>query len=97
MALLRDCLCYVLGQLRPLRWCGHEAREEPEERHFESRAPTGWYFEVRHVCFLCAEAKNRQKGSRGVTAGLFVLRFGSVAFFQVVRPRGEIGALGGAF
>jgi hypothetical protein len=40
-------LCFVLGQARLLRWCAHEAREETEEGHFESRAPTGWYFEVR--------------------------------------------------
>ena len=97
VALLRDCLCFVLGQLRPLRWCGHEAIEEPEEGHFEPRAPTGCYFEVRQVCFLCAEAKNGQNGSRSVTAGLFVLRFGSAVASQVVRSRGERGAVGGAF
>ena len=85
MAPLRDCLCYVLGQLRPLRWCGHEAREEPEEGHFEPRAPTGWYFEVRQVCYLFAGGEYGQKGSRSVTAGLLVLRFGSAAASQVVR------------
>ena len=78
-------MCFVLGVLRFLRWCAHEAREETEEGHFESRAPTGWYFEVRHVCFLCAEAKYGQKVSRCVTAGLFVLYFGSAAASQVVR------------
>ena len=57
VALLRGRVCFVLGQLRLLRWCAHEAREETEEGHFESRAPTGWYFEVKQVCFLCAVAK----------------------------------------
>jgi len=50
-------VCFVLGQLRLLRWCAHEAREETEEGHFESRAPTGWYFKVGQGCFLCARAK----------------------------------------
>jgi hypothetical protein len=47
-------LCFVLGQLRLLRWCAHEAREETEEGHFESRAPTDWCFKLRQVCFMCA-------------------------------------------
>ena len=38
-------------------WCAHEAREETEVGHFESRAPASWYFEVRQVYFLCAAAK----------------------------------------
>ena len=96
-ALLRDCLCFVLGQLRPLRWCGHEAREEPEEGHFEPKAPTGCYFEVRQVCFLLAEAKYGQKGRRCASAGPCVLCFGSAAASQVVRSQGERGAGGGAF
>ena len=57
VALLRDRVSFVLGQVRLLRWCAHEAREETEEGHFESRAPTGWYFEVRQVCFLFTAAK----------------------------------------
>ena len=57
VALLRGRLCFVLDQVRLLRWCAHEAREETEEGHFESRAPAGWYFEVRQVCFLCSAAK----------------------------------------
>ena len=40
VALLRGRVCFVLGQLRLLRWCAHEAREETEEGHFESRPPT---------------------------------------------------------
>ena len=55
--LLRGRVCFVLGQVWLLRWCAHEASEKTEEGHFESRAPTGWYFEVRQVCFLCAAAK----------------------------------------
>ena len=57
VALLRGHVCFVLDQLRLLRWCAHEAREETKEEHFESRAPTGWYFKVRQVCFLCAGFK----------------------------------------
>jgi len=57
VALLRGRVCFVLGQLRLLRWCAHEAIEETEEGHFESRAPTGWYFKVGQGCFLCARAK----------------------------------------
>ena len=57
VALLRGRACFILGPLRLLRWCTHEAREETKEGHFESRAPTGWYFKVRQVCFLCARAK----------------------------------------
>ena len=54
---LRGRVCFVLGPLLLLRWCAHEAREETEEEHFESRPPTGWYFYVRELCFLCARAK----------------------------------------
>jgi len=50
-------VCFVLGVLQLLCCCAHEAREKTEEGHFESRAPTGWYFEVRQVYFLCAAAK----------------------------------------
>ena len=57
VALLRDRVCFVLGQLRLLRWCAHEEREESEEGHFGSRPPTGWYLKVRQVSFLCAGAK----------------------------------------
>ena len=57
VALLRGRVCFVLGPLRLLRWCAHEAIEETEEGHFESRAPTGWYFKVGQGCFLCAGAK----------------------------------------
>ena len=49
VALLRDRVCFVLGQLRLLRWCAHKASEETEEGHFESRAPTDWYFKVRQM------------------------------------------------
>ena len=97
VALLRGRVRFVLGQLRLPRLCAHEAREEPEEGHFESRAPTGWYFEVRQACFLCAGIENGRRGSRIVTAGLFVLRFWSAAATQVVRSRGERGAGGGVF
>ena len=90
VALLRDCLCFVLGQLRPLRWCGHEVREEPEEGHFEPRAPTGCYFEVRQLCFLCAGAKYERRGIRSAAVGPCFLRFGSAAFSQVMRSRGDI-------
>ena len=55
--LLRRRVCFVLDQLWLLRWCAHEARVETEEGHFESRVPTGWYFEVRQVCFLYAGVK----------------------------------------
>jgi len=57
IALLLGRVCFILGPLRFLRWFAHEAREETEEGHFESRALTGWYFNVRQVCFLCARAK----------------------------------------
>ena len=50
-------MCFVLGPLRLLRWCAHEAREDTEEGHFESRPLTGWYLKVRQVCFLCVRAK----------------------------------------
>jgi hypothetical protein len=56
-ALLRGHVCIVLDQLRLLRWYAQEAREETKEVHFESRAPTGWYFKVSKVRFLCARAK----------------------------------------
>ena len=55
--MLQGRMCFVLGQLWLLRWCAHEAREEAKEGHFESRAPTGWYFKVSSVCFLCAGGK----------------------------------------
>ena len=61
VALLRGRVCFVLGPLRLLRWCAHEAREETEEGHFESRAPTGWYFKVRQVCF-CAQGPSYDDG-----------------------------------
>ena len=57
VALLQGRVCFVLGSLRLLRWCAHEAREETEEGHFESSTPTGWYFKVGQVCFLCTGAK----------------------------------------
>ena len=57
-ALLRGRVCFVLGQVWLLRWCDHEAREETEEGQFETKAPSGWYFEARQVYFLCAAAKN---------------------------------------
>ena len=56
-ALLRDLVCFILGQLWLLRCCAHEAKEETKEGHFESRPPTGWYFKVRQVCFMYARAK----------------------------------------
>ena len=57
VALLQGRVCFVLGQVWLLRWCAYEAREETEEGHFESRAPTGWYFKASKVRFLCARAK----------------------------------------
>ena len=78
VALLRACLCLVLGQLRPLRWCGHEAREEPEDGHFESRAPTGWYFEVRQVCFLAQQPSTDNGGAVALLRGRVCFVLGQV-------------------
>ena len=52
---------FVLGSLRLLRWCAHEAREKAKEGHFESRAPTGWYLKVGKVV-SCAQGLSYDDG-----------------------------------